>query len=160
MGFKLALIMFVVMSVVGGIGYWYYQDTQKKMAILYENNAKLEVATQLQTQAIDKLEKDITVAKEITEETNKQFAAARVQVEVLKDKFNKTSALLGKRDIGTLGVAKPSVIGRILTKGTKNINRCFEIVSGQELTEKETNAEKPSQLNTSCPNLANPNRVQ
>ena len=160
MGFKLALIMLVVMSVVGGIGYWYYQDTQKKMAILYENNAKLEISTAIQTEAIESLEEDITAAKEITEETNKKFAEARIQVEDLKDKFNKTSALLGKRDIGTLGLAKPRVIAKILTRGTKNINRCFEIVSGQPLTEKEINAEKPSQLNTSCPNLANPNRVQ
>ena len=43
MGFKLALIMFVVMGVVGGIAYWYYHDTQEKIAILHENNAKLEV---------------------------------------------------------------------------------------------------------------------
>ena len=41
MGFKLVLIMGVVMAVVGGGFYWYYQDTQAKLAILHENNAKL-----------------------------------------------------------------------------------------------------------------------
>ena len=34
MGLKLALIMLVIMGVLGGLGYWYYQDTQERMAIL------------------------------------------------------------------------------------------------------------------------------
>ena len=148
------------MGVVGGIGYWYYNDTQEKLAILHENNAKLEVAATVQKQAIDALEQNIIHAKEITKKTELQFAAARAQVDDLRDKFNKTSALLGKRDIGTLAQAKPRVIAKIITRGTKNINRCFEIVSGSQLTEKEVNAEKPSQLNNSCPTIANPNRVQ
>jgi hypothetical protein len=88
------------------------------------------------------------------------FADARAEVENIRVKFNKTSDLLGQRDIGTLAVAKPRPVGKILTKGTKNVFRCFELVSGAPLTEKETNAEKPSQLNSSCPSVANPNRVQ
>jgi hypothetical protein len=160
MGLKLALIMFVVMGVLGGVFYWYYNDTQEKLAILHENNAKLEVATQIQTDAIQSLEDDVAKANVLRKQTEELFAAARAQVNDLEDKFNKTSALLGKRDIGTLAQAKPKVIAKIVTKGTKNINRCFEIVSGSQLTEKEADAEKPSQLNSSCPAIANPNRVQ
>ena len=160
MGLKLVVIMFVIMSVVGGIGYWYYQDTQKKMAILNANNAKLEQATATQTAAIEKLETDIAAQAEVQRKTEEQFKVAREQVTNLQDKFNKTSELLGKRDIGTLGQAKPGLIARILTTGTKNMNRCFEIISGQELTEKETNAQKKSQLNNMCPSIANPNRLQ
>jgi hypothetical protein len=160
MGLKLAMIMFVIMGVVGGIGYWYYQDTQEKLAILNANNAKLEQATATQTAAIEKLESDIAAQAEVQKKTEEQFKVAREQVTDLQDKFNKTSELLGKRDIGTLGIAKPKPIARILTTGTKNMNRCFEIVSGQELTEKEINAEKKSQLNSMCPSVANPNRLQ
>jgi cell division protein FtsB len=160
MGLKLAMIMFVIMGVVGGIGYWYYQDTQEKLAILNANNAKLEQATATQTAAIEKLESDIAAQAEVQKKTEEQFKVAREQVTNLQDKFNKTSELLGKRDIGTLGIAKPKPIARILTTGTKNMNRCFEIVSGQELTEKEINAEKKSQLNSMCPSVANPNRLQ
>ena len=47
-GFKLVFVMFLVMGVVGGIGYWYYNDTQERLRILHENNAKLEVAMQTQ----------------------------------------------------------------------------------------------------------------
>ena len=160
MGLKLVAIMFVIMSVVGGIGYWYYQDTQEKMAILNANNAKLEQATATQTAAIEKLETDIAAQAEVQRKTEEQFKVAREQVTNLQDKFNKTSELLGKRDIGTLGQAKPGPIARIITTGTKNMNRCFEIISGQELTEKENNAQKKSQLNNMCPHIANPNRLQ
>ena len=160
MGLKLAFVMLIVMGIVGGIGYWYYQDTQKRLAILHENNAKLEVAATIQTQAIESLERNVKVAAQLAQETEKKFKEARIQVDDLRDKFNKTSALLGKRDIGTLAQAKPRPIQRIITKGTANVNRCFEIVSGSPLTEKEVNAEKPSQLNNSCPTIANPNRVQ
>ena len=33
-GLKIAALMLVVMGVVGGVGYWYYNDTQKRLAIL------------------------------------------------------------------------------------------------------------------------------
>lgn len=159
-GLKIAILMVAVLGVVGGVGYWYYNDTQKRLAILHENNAKLETATVMQTEAIQKMEKDMKIAQELNAKTETLFADARKEVDVLRNKFNKTSSLLGERDIGTIAVAKPRPVGKIITKGTKNAFRCFEIVSGAPLTEKETNAEKPSQLNTSCPSVANPNRVQ
>ena len=34
MGLKLALMMLVIMGVLGGLGYWYYQDTKERMSIL------------------------------------------------------------------------------------------------------------------------------
>ena len=159
MGLKLAMIMLVIMGVVGGIGYLYYQDTQERMAILNANNAKLEQATATQTAAIEAMEEDIAAATEVQKKAAEEFKVAREQVANLQDKFNKTSALLGKRDMGTLGLAKPKAISRILTSGTKKMNRCYEIISGQPLTEKEINANKPSQLNSMCPTIANPNRL-
>ena len=152
--------MFIITTLIGGGAYAYYKDTQKKLATLHENNAKLEQATATQTAAIESLTEDIAQATQLQKKTEAEFKVAREQVAVMEDKFNKTSELLGKRDIGTLGQAKPGPIARILTTGTKNMNRCFEILSGQELTEKEINAQKKSQLNSMCPHIANPNRLQ
>ena len=159
-GLKIAVLSLVLMGAVGSIGYWYYNDTQERLQILSNNNATLETATQIQTQAIAQMEKDMKAAQQLNIKTEMLFADARAEVENIRVKFNKTSDLLGQRDIGTLAVAKPRPVGKILTKGTKNVFRCFELVSGAPLTEKETNAEKPSQLNSSCPSVANPNRVQ
>lgn len=160
MGLKLAGIMIIVMGVLGGIFYWYYNDTQQKMAILHENNAKLETAMKTQKQAIEQYQSDI---KAVTAEklvVEKQFAESRQSVSDLQTKFNKVSKLLGARDLGKMGAAKPRSIQRIVNNGSINALRCFEIASGDSLTEKEENAIKPSQLNKSCPDLANPNRIR
>lgn len=160
MGLKLAGVMMVLMLAMGGLGYWYYTDSQEKIAILHENNAKLETATKLQTETIKQLEDDVEMASQIASSTQKEFVEARKQIDSLRGKFNKQSKLLGSRDMGKLAISKAKSIKRIINKGTLDITRCFEIVSGQPLTEKEQNAEKPSQLNKSCPGIANPRRVQ
>ena len=91
MGLKLALIMLIVMGVMGSGFYWYYQDSQAKMAILHENNAKLETAIVSQKAAIEQLEHDVELAASIAKETSKSLEAARKQVATIERKFNKTS---------------------------------------------------------------------
>jgi len=159
MGLKLAAIMALLMFAMGGLGYWYFQDSQAKLALLHANNAKLETATKIQTNTINQLQADFKLASKLAEDTTKMFNEAREQIGKVQGAFNKQSKLLGSRDIGKLAVHKPKSIRRITNKGSKNIMRCFEIASGQPLTEKEQNAEKKSQTNSSCPGLANPNRV-
>ena len=56
MGFKLAAVMALVTGLILAGFYWYYNDTQEKLAILHENNAKLETAAKLQKQAIEEME--------------------------------------------------------------------------------------------------------
>ena len=68
MGMKLAGVMFLIMLAMGGIGYWYYNDTQARMAILQENNAKLEIAVETNEAALESLQADY--ADKLIEETN------------------------------------------------------------------------------------------
>jgi DNA-binding transcriptional regulator GbsR (MarR family) len=160
MGLKLAGVMLIIMISMGGIGYWYYTDTQEKMAILNQNNAKLEQATNLQKETIKNLEGDIQLAQSLAESLQNQVKEFKKQIDDERTKFNKVSKLLGSRDIGKMAASKPDSIQKILNKGTMEKLRCFEIATGAKLTEKENNATKPSQLNNSCPSIANPNRVQ
>ena len=160
MGFKLAGVLLILMFAMGGIMYWYYNDTQKKIATLHENNAKLETATKVQKQAIAEMEHQVELTAAIAKQTQEQLVESRKKIEVINNKFNKQSKLLGSRDIGKLAISKAKVITKIVDNASANILRCFEIVSGKPLTEKEKNAEKPSQLNSSCPDIANPNRMQ
>lgn len=160
MGLKIALMMGVLMAAMAGLGYWYYQDTQEKMAILHENNAKLETATKIQKETIKQIESDLDMVNSIAVSTTKELVETRKQIETIRGKFNKQSKLLGSRDLGKMAISKAKPIKKIINKGTVNSLRCFEIMSGQPLTEKERNATKPSQLNSMCPSVANPNRVQ
>ena len=67
-------------------------------------------------------------------------------------------------DLGLLGVEKPEVAERIINRGTVNAGRCFELMSGAPLSEKERDAENGKAFNRECPwlfdTLVIPNRVQ
>ena len=52
MGLKLSLIFLVIMGVMAGGFYFYYKDSQKRLAILTENAAKAELAVEIQKAAI------------------------------------------------------------------------------------------------------------
>ena len=160
MGLKLAGVMLILMVAMGGVGYWYYTDSQEKMAILHQNNAKLEQATKLQNEAIKTLEGNVQAAQAIAQSTIKELQESRKQIQDIQGKFNKQSKLLGSRDIGKMAISKPRPIQKVVNNGSKDALRCFEILSGAKLTEKELNATKPSQLNNQCPRIANHNRVQ
>ena len=56
-------ILIAVIGLIGGVlygGYYYYKDTQARIAVLTENSAKLEQATNTQKQTIDTLVEDAT----------------------------------------------------------------------------------------------------
>ena len=138
------------MCAMGGGVYWYYNDTQERIAILNENNAKLESAVATNEQALAAQ----TAA----------FESMRVQNEKLQKEWteinNRNRSLenrLSRHDIGAAGVAKPGLTEKVLNNATKNAQRCLEIFSGSPLTEKELSATKPSEINNECWRTANPN---
>ena len=159
LGFKAVGIMLVIMAVMTAGFYWYYTDTQERIAILHENSAKLETAVQIQKQTIEQFNKDIKAVVAEKRFVEMEFAETRAAIEELRKKFNKVSKLLGARDLGKLGAAKPKPIERVINKATKEVFRCFEIASGAKLTENEKNAVKPSQINKACPAIANPQYI-
>ena len=81
------------------------------------------------------------------------------ELQNLDDKFNKTNASGKKRDIGDLALNRPSSVERVINRASDNALRCVEIAMGASLTEEEINAVTPSEINSECPSLANPNYV-
>ena len=69
------------------------------------------------------------------ERLQKQFIQIRDRNRVLENR-------LSRHDIGNLGVSRPESTERVLNGATKNVSRCFEIISGSPLTEKELSATK------------------
>ena len=150
MGLKLAGIMFVIMLMGGAAGAWYYKDTQARIAVLTENNAKLETAVQTNEEALAS--------------QRASFEAMVVENQKLQTEFQEISdrnkALenrLSRHDIGAAAVAKPGLTEKVLNNATKNAQRCMEIFSGAPLTEAEKSATKPSEINPECWRDANPN---
>jgi chromosome segregation ATPase len=141
---KLAGLLLVVIAVMAGIGYWYYTDTQERIAILQENNAKLEIAVQTNEQALESLQADYAAAQIELTKINEAYAEIRRQNDRLANK-------LADMDLGLLAQERPESMERAVDRGTINANRCFEILSGSPLTEEEQNAEDGEDFNKECP---------
>lgn len=149
MGLKIAAVMGAIMLGMAGAFYWYYQDSQARIQTLSENNAKLETAVEMNEQTIDSLEQSFRESREELRRVNEEFAAIRRQNDVLAEK-------LERHDLGVLGNAKPGLVERVVDSATDKTNRCFEILSGAELTEEEKNAETGQEFNSECPWLFEP----
>lgn len=133
---------------MGGTGYWYYTDSQMRIAILTENNAKLELAVKTNEEAIQSLESSYASAQQELNTINEEYASIRRQNQKLADKLQKI-------DLTAAAIANPEGIGKAVNKGTENAGRCFELLSGAELTEKERNANDGISFNKECPWLYN-----
>lgn len=144
LGIKLAAAMALLVFVVGGMFYWYYNDSQERMAILNENNATLEVAIQISEETVDQLQTEYKKASEGLGKVNEAFTNIRRQNQVLRDK-------LSVHSLGVLAQNKPALVERVISRATAKANRCFELLSGANLTDKEREATNGKSFNSECP---------
>ena len=129
---------------MGGLGYWYYNDTQERMAILQENNAKLETAVATSEAALESVQADYARASSELTALNREYASIRRQNQELANK-------LADLDLTAAAISNPQAIERAVNRGTVNAGRCFELLSGAELTENERNATDGRSFNKECP---------
>lgn len=144
MGYKISAALLIVIMAMSGLGYWYYTSSQATIQVLTANNAKLDTAIQLNEDTITSLQADYTKVLEQNTKIQKEYADIRNQNNRLRDK-------LADMDLGLIASEKPDSIEKAINNGTINAGRCFEILSGAELTEKETNAENGKDFNKECP---------
>lgn len=141
---KLSGILLVVVLVMGGIGYWYYTDTQMRMAILQENNINLQVAVKTNEEALSSLQADYASAQNELNTINAEYASIRRQNQLLADKLQRI-------DLTAAAIANPTGIEKAVNAGTENAGRCFELLSGAKLNDKERNAIDGVAFNKECP---------
>jgi chromosome segregation ATPase len=144
MGLKLAAVIALVSLLLSGLFYWYYTDSQQRIATLTANNAKVELAIQQSEAAIVSMQNDILKVNVQLKKVNSDFAEIRAQNTQLAEKLDNV-------DLGVLAINKPKIIERIINTGTKNAARCFEILSGGELTINEKEAKDAKTFNNECP---------
>ncbi|WP_304035759.1 hypothetical protein [Mesonia mobilis] len=115
-------ILILVLGLLGGVGYgayYYYTDTQARIAILTENSAKLEQAANTQKQTIDTLVSDAKKYGELNRELNTKLEAANDYKNTLIDK-------LRKHDLAKLSLKKPGLVEKKINAGTKKLFESFE----------------------------------
>ena len=121
-------ILILVVGLLGGVlygGYYYYKDTQNRIAVLTENSAKLEQATNTQKQTIDTLVEDAAKFRVLNKELNTKLEAANEYKNTLIDK-------LRKHDLAKPSLQKPGLVERKINAGTKKLFESFEEISAIE----------------------------
>ena len=148
----------ILISSLAGAGL-YVMKLRSDNAILKANQIKLEEAVSSQQKVIEQQKADFETIMAANKKLQETREILQRELKNLDDKFNKTNASGKKRDIGDLAVNRPESVERVINRASDNALRCVEIAMGAPLTEKEINAVLPSEINSECPSLANPNYV-
>jgi len=143
---RLYLLIFVIGTIGGGgfIAYKTYTDMQNKIILLSSQNQQLKDATAQQEEAMASLQADFQKANEELTRVNTEFARIRQQNNVLSGK-------LAGIDLSVMAARDPDDIEFKVNRGSANAGRCFELLSGAELTDKEKGAENAKDFNRECP---------
>jgi hypothetical protein len=115
-------ILIVVLGLVGGVvygGFYYYKDTQARIATLTENSAKLEVAAQTQKQTIDTLVADAKKYEKLNSELHTSLGKAN-------DYKNTLLGKLRKHNLTKLSAQKPTLMERKINNASKRLLESFE----------------------------------
>lgn len=142
---KLYSSVFLIILVIGGF-YFLYNENQK----LQEQSVEYKNAAESNENALNTVLEDI---QDITAEREKFFQNNKSSRELKNDLLE----ILRSHDMGNLAEEKPALIENRVNDATDDINRCMEILSGDPLTMEEIDANKPSEINSYCSDIANPN---
>ena len=123
MGFKLAIMSFVIMAVMAGGFILYYKHTQKTIATLQQNNAKLEGAVESQKAAIESMDENFT-------KQSKLVGDLQIKLSEAEDGYKKLASKLRRHDLEELSRAKPGLMEKRINKGTAKLILELEEISG------------------------------
>ena len=121
-------MLIIVLGLLGGVGYgayYYYKDTQQRIQVLSENNAKLEVAAQLQEETINTMIEDREKFEQINKELQKELQTAERYGDQLR-------ATLQKHNLTHLANKKPGMIEKRMQNATKRLWDCLTDITDPE----------------------------
>ena len=111
---KIALFFFLIMCGMGAVGYFYYNDTQDRLAQLRENNTRLEIAAQTSQETIGRMQADAT-----------QFAEAntklREELDEAEEYSDDLASKLRRHNLTVLTLQKPGLIETRVNNATAKL---------------------------------------
>lgn len=126
----MAKVLLIVILVMGGIGKWYYDDSQATIALLQSNNATLK-ANQVTLEETIKVNNE-TIARQQADAA--QFAAANdqlrsqlVEAEAYSDEL---AGKLRRHNLTVLTMQKPGLIETRVNNATSKLFREMEGITG------------------------------
>ena len=123
MGLKIAGVFFILMLAMAGFGYWYYQDSQARIAVLQQNNAKLETAIAVSEESIKTLQEDMMKIAEANLQLQQDLQKAEAYGDDLRAK-------LRQHDLTALALRKPGLLEGKMNGATANLWREITVDTG------------------------------
>jgi len=117
-------ILLVMLLTFGGIGYWYYNDTQATIATLRSNNARLAVAAETSKETISKLQADAAQFEKSNQELRTQLNEAEEYSDELAGK-------LRRHNLTVLTLQKPGLIEGRVNNATAKLFDEMEVLTGK-----------------------------
>lgn len=90
----LALIIFGLLGSFGYGAYWYYNDTQQRIATLRENNAQLEVAVQTANASLETMQADVAKMADLNNQLQQDLQKAEAYSDELRGKFSRLNLVV------------------------------------------------------------------
>lgn len=141
----------ILIAMMSSGAYYYYTTTQNRIAALIENNATLESnVVQLNTANEENL-RTIDNLQHSYAQVEQQFNQLQSEFQVIRSQNTELRERLGRHELDALAAAKPQLVERVINNASENALRCFELLSGAPLNERERNATTAVQANSECP---------
>jgi Tfp pilus assembly protein PilE len=121
---KVYIALFII-SILGAVGYgafYYYKDTQSRIATLTENSAKLEMAAKTQKNTIDTLVADAKKFQQLNSELNTKL------VDATKYK-NSLLSKLRKINLAKVSAEEPAIWEKKINNASKRLLESFESIT-------------------------------
>ena len=163
-GFK-ALKWALVIGIIGLIaflGYEYHKSMNGRITdlinqnqTLVQNNATLESNNTALKDGIATANATVDHLQETYEQIKQDYQNLSNEFVVIRSQNNELRERLGRHDLGALATAKPALVEKTINNATANALRCFELLTGAPLNEKEKAATTDRQFNSECPWMFN-----
>jgi len=117
--------LLIVMGLLAGVGYgayYYYNDTQQRLAVLRDSNAKLEVANQQNQETI----KAMTDNFEKQSKLNKELSSKLIDAEKYGNTLRKK---LSKIDLPAASLNKPEETQKRINDASQKVLDMFESIT-------------------------------
>ena len=121
---KVYIALFII-SILGAVGYgafYYYKDTQSRIATLTENSAKLEMAAKTQKNTIDTLVADAKKFQQLNSELNTKLVQATKYKNSLLTKLRKIN-------LAKVSAEEPAVWEKKINNASKRLLESFESIT-------------------------------
>jgi hypothetical protein len=154
---KFNLILLLLVSIGVGILTYGYNSIKHKLEVAENNLMVLNSVIAEQQNTITVMRIDFEKNSQILQHLNSVSKDQQSDIREMRERFSQSSATGRPRDISNIARTRPESVQRVINNASRDAARCIELASGDPHTQAELDATKPSEINSTCPRLANPN---